>query len=176
MRMFLAVLLLALGILGSPNASRAQAQWIEYRPPGVGFRVELPGELKRSEQDVPTRVGPIRMHMAEASLGDDVVFMAIHSSYPPGVLSVDRQAVLDSGGNVGGANVKGKLRSEERITVGGMPGRMIVIDIPQSRQASVALFVLNGNDLYQAVTVVPTGQEGSADVRRFINSFALVPR
>jgi hypothetical protein len=138
--------------------------------------VELPGEPKRSEKDVQTRVGPIRMHMAEASVSDDVVFMAIHSSYPPGVLSADRQAVLDSGRNGGVANVKGKLRSEERITVGGMPGRKIVIDIPQSQQASVAIFVLNGNDLYQAVTVVPAGQEGSADVRRFINSFALVPR
>jgi hypothetical protein len=174
--MFFALLLLALGILGSPNASRAQAQWIEYRPPGIGFRVELPGEPKRSEKDIQTRVGPIRMHMAEASAGDDVVFMAIHSSYPPGVLSPDRQAVLDSGRNGGVANVKGKLRSEERITGGGMPGRKIVIDIPQSQQASVAIFVLSGNDLYQAVTVVPAGQEDSTDVRRFIDSFALVPR
>jgi hypothetical protein len=176
MRMVLALLLLALGILGSPNASRAQAQWIEYRPPGVGFRVELPGEPQRSEKDVPTKVGPIRMHMAAVPVGDDVVFMAIHSSYPPGVLSEDRQAVLDSGRNGGVANVKGKLRSEERITVGGMPGRKIVIDIPQGQQASVAIFVLSGDDLYQAVAVVPAGQEDSADVQRFINSFALVPR
>ena len=157
-------------------AANAQGQWVEERPAGAGYRIEFPGTPKSSTQDVDTRAGSVRMYMSEFSTNDDTIFLSIYSIYPENSLSTDTQKALSSARDGGVNNVKGKLRSERRLSVGGAPATRVVIDIPESNQTGVALIVLSGNRLYQAITVVPAGQETSADVMRFIDSFALVSR
>ena len=176
MRLSIVSALLSLAVLCAAVPAGAQQQWVGYRPAGAGYRVEFPGTPKPDAEDVQTKSGPIRMHMAEVQRGTDTVFLSIHSVHPASSLSADPQVTLDSARNGGVTNVKGKLREEKRLTVGGVPARRIVIDIPDEKQGAVALIVLSGNRLYQAISVFPAGRENSADVQRFLNSFALVPR
>jgi hypothetical protein len=64
------------------------------------------------------------------------------------------------------------LRLSSRL--GGLPARRVIIDIPAKKLVTVALFVLGPERLHQAIAVVPPVQEGSADVERFLKSFAPV--
>jgi len=70
-------------------------------------------------------------------------------------------------------NVRGKLVSEERLSVDNAPARRLVIDIPQANQAAEALMVLDGHRLYQAVYLGPRGSHNTDDANRFLGSFKL---
>lgn len=176
MKASLVALVFILSILGAMGPARTQEPWIEYRPPGGGFKLEFPGSPKQSQKDVPTKAGLIRLNTAEMSPRNDRAFASFHSSFPPDALPADRQIALDAGRDNAIAKAGGTLRTEQHLSIGGMPARRAVVDIFKSNQVCVSLMVLNGNDLYQAIVFTSAGQEDSDDIRRFINSFALVPR
>lgn len=151
----------------------AAQQWVEHRPTGAGYRIEFPGKPKLTSDEVPTKAGPIRAFLAQWDR-EATVFLVAHAVYPPGGLAADRDAVLDGARNGGVQRAQGRLRQERRLTVDGAPARRIVFDVPKGNQVGVALIVLNGNNLYQAIVVAPAGQETAADIDRFLKSFALV--
>ena len=161
--------MLALGI--GPAAAQ---DWIEYRPPGGGYRVEFPGKPEVTTQDVKAGTATIRANMALVELRNDVAFLTIDSPRSESSIQLDPQKALDLARDGAMKNPGHKLREETHLTVGGLPARRVIIDIPPKKLVSVALFVLGPERLYQAIAVVPPGQEGSADVERFLNSFAPV--
>ena len=168
-RLLFLLLVLALGV--GPAAAQ---DWIEYRPPGGGYRVEFPGKPQVSTRDVTTRTAVIQMNMAMVERGDAAAFLTIHSQRPPGSSSVDPQQVLDQVRDGVLKDPERKLREEAHTTVGGLPARRVIIDIPQKNQVSVALFVLGADRMYQAIVVVAPGQESSADIERFLKSFTVM--
>ena len=160
----------------TPAAAQPQQpqKWVEYKPAGAGYRIEFPEVPRQSQDEVSTGAGPIRMQVAQVGGDADIVYIAMRSEYPARALPDDPQAALDAARNASVKNVNGVLREDKKLTVGGAPARRLLIDIPEGRRVGVVLIVLEGNRLYRAVSVMPAGQEGSADLKKFLDSFALV--
>ncbi len=160
--------------LAAPAAAPAQAQnWVEHKPEGIGYRIEMPAAPKVQSRDVPTAVGPIKTTMAVVDRGA-VGFIVSHNDYPAGAIQGRPLSdVLDGirNGQVGAH----KLRNEEKITLGGQPARHLVIDTAQG-QVVVSRIVMVENRLFQAIYVGPRGGEDGDDAKRFMASFQLVQR
>jgi hypothetical protein len=152
--------------------ARAQ-QWVEHRPPDAGYRVEFPAAPKVAKENIDTPVGKAVVTMAEYEKNGSFVLVAMHTVYPSG--PPDPQIFLDGALDGGLKSANATLREKKQLTVGGKPARRIVMEMPDGLMG-VALVVLDGNRLYNAMAVVPRGEVNSADVERFLNSFALVPR
>ncbi len=155
--------------------SWASAQtWIEYRPPGAGFRVEFPGTPKIVTEEEKLRSGKsLRLTAASVDIGGSTTFMAMHDAYPPGSIAGDREKLLDGARDRAvGANT---LRSEKRLMIGGVPARQVVIDLPNNQGVATILFLIAGDQLVRMICVVPRGDENSPAVQRFFASFALAP-
>jgi len=168
-KLFFLLLVLALSVGPAPAQD-----WIEYRPSGGGYRVEFPGKPDVSTRDVASRTETIHLNMAIVERAKDTAFLTMHSQRSANSIGLDPQSALDQARNGAMRDPEHKLREETRLTVGGLPARRVVIDVPHKRLVTVALFVLGPDRLYQAIAVVPPGQEGSADVERFLKSFAPV--
>ncbi|WAC02385.1 hypothetical protein N7U66_01245 [Lacinutrix neustonica] len=61
--------------------------WTTYHNKDFNFSVDLPGEPKTMEQEVPTEVGDLtmRMFMVDASVyegSSNLMYMVIHTEYP----------------------------------------------------------------------------------------------
>src|SRR4051812_31309074 len=153
----------------------AQQQWIEYRPPGAGYRIEYPGQPSPFVDDSPPGRGP-RMYGVEfEAQGGTGYYASVYNDYgnaeanPEAWLDVRRDAAAR--GNPGAS-----LRNEQRIMIGGVAARRIVIDVAPKKLVIVQLMAISGDRLYQASWVGPRGSENGADVARFLGSFAFVPR
>jgi hypothetical protein len=172
MRFLLPRVVVLLGLAVAPAGNQALAQdWVEHKPDGVGYRVEMPVAPKISSRDVPSAVGPIKTTMALVDRGR-VGFIVSHNDYPAeAVKATPKEQLLDAirNGQVGAH----KLRGEEKITISGQPARHLVIDTAQG-QVVVSRLVMVEARLFQAIYVGPKGSEDGDDAKRFINSFQLV--
>ncbi len=159
-------------LLALPTAALAQAQtWLEYRPKGIGYRVEMPKKWVVSNQNVPTDLGPIAMHMATVD-GGSFAYMSIYSVFPKEHIDkTPAETLLDNARDGAVKNVKGQLRSEQRLKVGGYPARHIVVDTATARVSQ--RLVLFGVKLIQTIYVGAAESESGPDPLRFFNSFAL---
>lgn len=173
MNRFLAVLFSAL--LGSLAPAQAQ-QWIEHRPPGAGYKVELPSAPTIESEDVPTEFGPMPMTIAEVIVPDEMVLQTSHAILPEKAGGADANAVLKGMSDSTVEHANCKLRRESRLEVSDAPARRIVMDCADGKVAGIGLLVFGGDRVYSALIAVPKGQEDSANVQRFLKSFALVPR
>jgi hypothetical protein len=168
--------ILLIFFLGTIAPASAQ-DWVEFKPPGSGYRVEFPEAPKVQVQDVKTTAGTRHMGMATFERQRDGVLLSFMTTFPerPNVYTGgDPQVLLDRLRDNAVSAVNGRLRDEKRITVDDQPSRRSVIDMPKD-QVAVVLHVMRGDQLYQAIAVVSAGQENGADTQRFINSFALLP-
>jgi hypothetical protein len=170
------VVLVSLAFLAATAPASAQQAWLEYRPPGAGFRVEFPGTPKLDSTDLQSRAGPIHLSYATYQNGPDSTFVSTHTVYAAMPATADPQTLLGGARNGAVKGINGKLREEKRLTVGGRPALLFTIDGPDGTRVAVVLAVANGNNLYQAIAGMPAGQENSADVKRFLDSLALTPR
>src|SRR5688572_29048004 len=60
--------LLVLAAVPAGNQTLAQ-NWIEHKPDGIGYRIEMPAAPKILSRDVPTQIGPIKTTMALVERG-----------------------------------------------------------------------------------------------------------
>ncbi len=165
----LAVLLVAAAV---PSGNQALAQnWVEHKPDGIGYRIEMPSAPKIQSRDVPTQIGPIKTTMALVDRGR-IAFIVSHNDYPADAIKATPKEQLLDGIRNGQVGVH-KLRTEERITLSGQPARHIVIDTAQG-QVVVSRIVMVEARLFQALYVGPKGSEDGDDAKRFFASFQLV--
>lgn len=170
----MATLLLLLPIcFGVAPPAHSQGQWTEYSPPGLGYRVQFPGTPKETQGSPQTSAGPLRIAVATLEAPGGVSYLASSTVYPAAALYDDPQHAITKARSGGLRNVRGKLRSEERLTVSGAPARRVIVDVPRRKEVYVGLFVLSGDRLYQAMIGVPAGRENAPEVNRFLNSLAL---
>ena len=164
--------LVLLLLLAAPFAAQAQ-QWVEHRPAGAGYRIEFPRTPNVSSQDVPTDVGVVKLYHATVEVGQTMAFVALHNVFPAGSVK-DPKAALDRGRD--GALRAGtrKLVEERRMTVSGAPATRLVIEETTQGLVLIALIVVSGDNMYQAIFVSPKGGENSPDGQRFLSSLALV--
>lgn len=159
-----------LALLGVATPSAGQQKWVEYRSAAGGYRVEFPDTPKIVPLDVQTKDGAKHLELPQVALGD-LFFISNYADLS--AAPANPQVYLDKSRDGSVANSKGTLRTSQRLTVGGLPARRFVFEKPPT-SVVVHLTVLSGKRLYQLESVVPAGQENSAIVQHFIDSFALV--
>lgn len=158
----------ALAMLAVP----AWAQ-VEFRPQGGGFRVDFPAAPRVTNELASTRFGNTRSITAELER-PGAKFYAIYTDYPEAAAAESPQSLLD--GIRVGRTVKGNIRAEQRFQIEGSPAQREVVDWHVgTRPVIVALDVLRGLRLYSVFCIVDRGQENGAEVRRFFDSFMLLP-
>ena len=55
--------------------------WVEYRPAGAGYRIEVPGEPQVSNEEIKTDVGLVPTTTAVVEIDTTMAFVVMHSSY-----------------------------------------------------------------------------------------------
>src|SRR5215813_9854306 len=76
-------MLRALGVLlivVLASASASAQTWLEFRPEGIGYAVEMPGQWQLSNQDIPTAVGPMKAYMAAVNMPTRA-YMTMYMTY-----------------------------------------------------------------------------------------------
>lgn len=166
------LLLIALAFALIPVRAGAQT-WAEYRPAGGGFALEMPDQWKTEVMNIDTAVGQVKGYTATVEVGA-VGFMSMYIPYPPdAVRGRPVEGMLDGARDGAVANVHGRLRSEEKITVDNHPGRQIIIDAPNDMVLVQKFFVLDAK-LIQAIVGGHPGVEKNSDAIRFLQSLKVV--
>jgi hypothetical protein len=166
-----ALILIALALVSIPTRGLAQT-WSEYRPDGAGFVLEMPGKWSSEVMDIATAIGTVKGYTATVELGGRG-YMSMYIPYPPErVRGRPIEAMLDGARDGAVANVHGRLRSEERITIDNRPGRQIVIDAGD--MVLVQRFFVLDATLVQAIVGGHAGIETEPDTTRFLQSLRVV--
>ena len=164
-----ACLVFATAVLATPVWAQ-----VDYRPAGSGFHVEFPGRPRVVEEQMSTRFGNTRGVTASFERADGAKFYAIYSDYPPAAANEGAQKLLDA--LRFGRMVKGTMRTEQRFLFDGEPAQRETVELQVAgRPVIVALDVLRGLRLYSIFCIVDRGLEDGLQVRRFLNSFTLLP-
>jgi|SRR5262245_3319169 len=160
------VLIVAVSSVISPAPAQT---WIEYRPEGAGYSIELPGEWKPSTEEVKTEIGVLKARRATVTLGRRV-FITSYIVYPDDAIrGVPVGVMLDGTRNVMVASMKGTLRKGEQLTVSDLPARELIIDAPNNLVVVARYFLLR-NTIVQAIMAGWPGAENEADTRYFLDS------
>jgi hypothetical protein len=164
---------LLLIVLVAASFQAVAQTWLELRQDEVGYVVQLPGKWAVENVEVPTGVGPIKLQMAKVDLGARA-YIASHSTYPEAaVRERPASAMLDGARDGAVSNVKGKLRTDEPMTVDNRPARQVVIDAPNS-VVVIARYVMLDNTLIQALAVGPREVETEPATLRFLSSLKIL--
>jgi hypothetical protein len=148
--------------------------WLEYRPPGGGYRVEFPEQPKSSVKKADTPAGPIEVTQVLLDRGS-IAFLISVNDYPQQIVAkLSVEQVLD-GVRDGQISAGATLRNEQKLTMGNQPARRLILDRPDGL-SFFSQIVFAGTRLFQAIYAGPKGTESGEDAVKFINSFALVDR
>lgn len=149
-------------------------QGVEFRPPGAGYRIEFPAQPQPWEESSDPNAP--KMYGAELETeGGTLYYGSVYNEMrnPNGNPEAQLDAARD--GAVRG-NKGSTLRSEQKIMIGGVPARRIIIDVTPDKLVIVQLMAISGGRLYQATWTGPLGRENGPEPGRFLGSFAFVPR
>jgi hypothetical protein len=167
-----ALLLFVIAFLAIPVRASAQT-WTEYRPAGVGFSLEMPGQWTADVKDIDTAIGLVKGYMASIEM-EGRAYLSMYIPYPPDrVRGKPVQPILDGARDGAVSNVHGHLRSEEQVTVGNFAGRQLVIDAPNDLVLVHKFFMMDAI-LVQAVVVGHPGVEKDPSTLHFLQSLKLV--
>jgi hypothetical protein len=161
--MHLAFAAIALGlVMAVPPTALAQS-WDEYRPPGVGFRIEMPAKPKLETQK--TKAGNVAHHAVATYR--DMAFLTIYGDKIQRKTD-DRDALLET---VMRSITEGKtVLSSKKEMIGGNPSRRVVLE-DADKDKFEARIVVTDDRLIQAIFIGPVG---NAVGRRFLDSLAVV--
>lgn len=146
--------------------------WVEVRPPGGGYRVEMPGRPRLSTQIVELPEGHFDQMVEALFETKTVTYIATHIIYPDGLLHRTLpDALLDGARD---QVVKGHtLCAEQRLTISGAPGREYVMLHAQGH-VLVMRHVVARDRFHQIIVSGPVGIDTHSDTRRYLDSFTLV--
>ncbi len=164
--------LLLVGCFTLAMLAPAAAQWTQVTPSGGRYTILMPGKAKEDTQSIALSGGLPNVTMYQALVEtSNAAFLATYTDYPESAMKgLTVEKMLDNVRN-GSANGH-KLRSEQRITIGGHPAREYIID----RANGVVLVTRStivSNRLYQIIVAGSAGIENGGDTRKFLESFAL---
>jgi hypothetical protein len=157
-----------LAVLAETAAAEAQTKWALFQPSDGGYRVEFPGTPQVKRDTLPSRAGPAPHLEAKLSLGGfaytvDLTTYA-SASNPEDVLDLATSNLA----------TLGKLIAQTPSKVGPDVARRLEVEMKGGQVVATMLVVTDGTRVYQLSCVSLKGTEQSANVKHFINSFALV--
>jgi len=164
-----AVATAALALLGTMAVAEAPTKWTRYEPSGDGYRIEFPGTPTVVRDTTQSRVGPAPHVKASLNYAHDdySVDLTTYAS------ASDPEAVLGLFSNTVAAT--GKVRTQTDLKVGTAVARRFEIEMQGGQVVATMLVTTDGTRVFQVLCITLKGREHSANVKHFINSFALVP-
>lgn len=165
--------LLALILLTSFVFGAEEPKVTVFRSKDGKFSVTMPDKPTEKTNKVKTAAGEVEAHLFLVNQKDGTLLVS-YSDYP--AVAADGVEKVLAGvveGNV--KSLKGKLASEEKITLGTKkhPGREIRVEVPDSKRLYRAKLFLVGNRLYQVVVLGSDEFAKSKPVEDFLKSFAI---
>ena len=138
------------------------------------FSVAMSEKPKEQTNKVKTDVGEVDLHAFLVDQKDRAV-VVMYSDYPAGSVAEKSEKVMAGciEGNV--KALKGKLLTEDKITIGKAkhPGREIRIEMPDKKSIYRARLFIVGDRLYQVVALGPDDYTKTKAVDDFMKSFAI---
>jgi hypothetical protein len=160
-------------VLTIAGAAPAQTPWKTYTNPDLGFSVDTPTDPKVQSVEVPTPIGNATTLIGVISLGDNGGMMFSVTDYTSLLKgqTLDPDTGLEGAVQGGVNNVHGVLDSEEKIQVGGDPGREFTAHtdtlVVRTR------IVLHGDRLYSVLGIGTTQAGVPQEFSRFEQSLAI---
>ena len=168
------VLMLCVGVVLAfvvPPAAVAQS-WIEYRPAGAGYRVEMPGTPIVSSEDLKIEGGRTVTQIRAIVDKRRMAYMTSHADYPDDIVQGASPDTLLK--RMRDAMVQNrKVRRDVTLAISGVTGREFVT-IDRNGFVMITRTVLSGNRAFQVIVGGPDGIEAEPDTLRFLESFTLV--
>jgi len=166
----------ALALAGALSGCGRGEAWTTVTAEDASFRVEMPGRARHARRALGTPAGqaPIEMWVREDG---ERAFVAGYTELPEAVRArFHPERLLDSARDGAIERVRGKLLREAPRELAGVPGRRIEIAAEGGRVWVRGDLFVRGRRLYQVLATVAPAEAESAAVRRFLDSFAFLPK
>lgn len=173
--MRLRLLVVALLLLTLPACSKDKDDGppplADFTAADAHFKARFPGQPKRSEQDVPTAAGTLRLVTYTSQVSETYGFSVgwFQLAAPPAAEAV--RPFLESTQRGSVTAVEGELEASEYITVGDNPGIEYVAKI-KSGEFVKARTVLVGRDVY--VLQMITENRNAPQYTEFVEGFQVL--
>jgi hypothetical protein len=157
-----------LALLPDLALAEAQIKWTQFQPADAGYRIEFPGTPTVKRDTLPSRVGPaphLEAKLASGGYSYSVELTTYASASDP-------EAVLDLFSSA--FTKEGKVLAQTRLKVGPDAARRLEMEMKEGQVVATMLVVTDGTRVYQVLCISLKGNEHSANVEHFVNSFALV--
>jgi hypothetical protein len=168
------VLMLCVGVLMAfvvPLATFAQS-WIQYRPAGGGYQIEMPDTPFVQTEDLKIAGGRTVTQTRAIVDKRRTAYIMAYLDYPDDVIREASPDTILKRLRDGMAQTS-RVRRDVALTVSGAPGREL-IGIDKNGLQFVMRAALSGNRLFQIMVAGPDGIEAQPDTMRFLESFSLV--
>ncbi len=163
---FLGALLLSFTLYVAPCLAQT---WDLVKPDGLGFQVEFPGKPEFKEESGDDG-GKIRTYVIRSpSAAYDVTIWDLEAG---AVGPDDVSRVLDNIRDRSVEGVRGTLRTETKIEIGGHPARDVIADT--MGMVWRGRTVIANNRIYQIVAIISKAAETSATTEKYLTSFKLL--
>jgi hypothetical protein len=168
--------LVAAVTLSPAVVTRAQAQgdmWQMYRREDLGFEIEMPGKPKIEVEENQGKDDP-RLRAIDAQVNfEDTLFGAHYEEYKEPTTSIEQEVAAQRAA----AEMMGsKIVSETTFTMNGFPGVEIVFDeMILGTDFTITRIVVAQNRRFFVSAIGPRSGKDSPSVRRFFDSFKLLP-
>jgi hypothetical protein len=138
------------------------------------FSVALPDKPKEDTKKVKVGARDVDHHIFTVGQKDRAQLIT-YIDYPKETIGADRDKFLAERLERNIAFLKGKVASEEKVTVGKQkyPGRDVVVEMADRKQSYRARVVLAGTRLYQVVALGPDEFTKSKAVDDYFKSFVI---
>lgn len=164
-----------------PDGDNGPAEgWREYKPPEGSYRIEMPGKVTASVEDLRLPFGVARTYTAASDLGARVGMVAYADlpEMPKGRTPLQFfETYVVSNTKEMQKKHNSQVIHETRMTFKGRQGRQI--EMREQREAAIyihtARFYLIDGDIYQLQWSQQQGLD-TADRKRFFDSFDLVSK
>ena len=170
-RHFLAVLMAAGATALLPYQGRAQG-WLEYKPEGGRFRVDLPALPKIAIVQVPIGNGNTVPMTEATTVVSRVAYIVSYVDYPPAVTKGAAADVILTKVRDGAAS-GGSYRDEKKLQLGRVEGREYTV-VQSNGNVAVTRTYWSRARLFSLVVDGKAGIETQPATRQFLDSFALV--
>ncbi len=167
---FSLVLAAASLFFGGPD----QRYWMKVTCKQGGFTVDMPGTpTVQPEEKLQSRIGPIKLHMY--TLASEKAFYYVSFADAPNGKMESAAETFRQARNRVLRDLKAKLVSERKISLGKFPGSEFVAEVPQGGIVRLRTYrgVTRG---YQIAIATPKEFANSPDIAHFLDSFKLIAK
>jgi hypothetical protein len=156
------------------EAKKDEPKGITFASREGKFSVALPDKPKEDTKKVKVGDREVDHHIFTLSQKDRAQLIT-YIDYPKETIGADADKFLAERLARNIAFLKGKVASEEKVTVGTQkyPGRDVVVEMPDKKQSYRARIVLAGTRLYQVVALGPDEFTRSKAVDEYFKSFVI---